>query len=72
MTSTADEIFDQILRKCRSSIPSEDLRLEPPESYILWHGFLILLYILMQVVYALLTLSAGLRMRAGHASWLEW
>jgi hypothetical protein len=71
MLVNANQIFDQILWKCRSSVPHEDLRLEPPEIYILGHGFLIFLYILMQAVYALLILSAGLRMNAGHVSWLK-
>ena len=72
MSINAKWTFDAILQICRSSTPPEDLRLEPPEIYILLHGFLILLYGIMQVVYATLIFSEGLRMRAGCASWLEW
>ena len=72
MPINAHQIFDAILQKCCSSIPREDLRLGPPESYILLHGFLIFLYCLMQVVHATLFFSEGLRMRAGYASRLKW
>jgi len=72
MSINAECAFDAILQRCRSSIPPEDLRLEPPEIYILLHGFLVFLYGLMQVVHATLIFSEGLRMRAGCASRLEW